>query len=476
MRVSHPRPPPGEPAKVVAMTSTPVRPDPVPPAPTVRQLADATPAGRDRYVDLLRVVSIGVVVVGHWLMAGVESGPTGGLRVTNALGTLQWLQPATWLLQVMPVFFLVGGFVHLTALRALERRGGGYADFVRPRAVRLLRPLLVFLAVWVVLALLLEVTGWQAGVAAVAVRTVVQPLWFLGVYLGVVALAPLTYRWHRRSGATVPVVLALAATGVDVVRLGAGVPAAGVLNVALVWLAVHQLGFLYADGILTRGGRRTAALLAVGGLGTVVVLTVVTGAYPVSMVGLPGEPVSNMNPPTVALLAHAVWLTGVVLLLRGPASRWLDRPRVWTAVVAANGVAMTTFLWHLSALFALYAAVLAAGVPLPAVGERGWWLTRPVWLAVLAVLCGLLVAVFRGAERPAAPRPAASRPAALGAPVAALGMAAATVGVLGVAVTGLGGMLAGRQVTLVLVPMTAVGALALLAAGVALLRVVRLPG
>lgn len=465
------------------MTSTsPVRAVPQ----STAGLAAATPAGRDRYVDLLRVVSIGVVVLGHWLMAVVEPDPVGGLRVSNALSALPWLQPATWLLQVMPVFFLVGGFVHLTALRTLERRGGGYADFVRGRAVRLLRPLLVFLAGWVALALLLEVTGRQTGVAAVAVRTAAQPLWFLGVYLGVVALAPLMYRWHRRHRAAVPAVLALAAAGVDAVRFGAGAEAVGALNVALVWLAVHQLGYLYADGTLLRAGRRTGALLAATGLGAVVVLTVVTGAYPVSMVGLPGEPVSNMNPPTVALLAHAMWLTGVVLLLRGPATRWLDRPRVWTAVVAANGVVMTTFLWHLSALFALYAAVLAVGLPLAAVGERGWWLTRPVWLAVLAVLCGLLVAAFRGAERPVAVRPAAPRPAAphpvapgpaaLGAPVAALGTAAVTVGVLGVAVTGLGGMLAGRQVTLVLVPMTAVGALALLAAGAALLRVVRLPG
>ena len=35
-------------------------------------------------------------------------------------------------------------------------------------------------------------------------------------------------------------------------------PYVGFLNVALVWLAVHQLGFLYADGSLQRaaGGSR----------------------------------------------------------------------------------------------------------------------------------------------------------------------------------------------------------------------------
>ena len=41
------------------------------------ELATATPDTRDRYVDLLRVISLGVVVVGHWLMAVVLVGRDG---------------------------------------------------------------------------------------------------------------------------------------------------------------------------------------------------------------------------------------------------------------------------------------------------------------------------------------------------------------------------------------------------------------
>src|SRR3954470_13820910 len=78
---------------------------------------------RDRYVDLLRVASLGVVIVGHWLMVIVY--PTdAGARATNVLALVPTLQPVTWLLQVMPVFFLVGGFSHATALASVRRRGG----------------------------------------------------------------------------------------------------------------------------------------------------------------------------------------------------------------------------------------------------------------------------------------------------------------------------------------------------------------
>src|SRR5206468_3000684 len=85
-------------------------------------------------------------------------------RSIDVLAVLPWLQPLTWLLQVMPVFFLVGGFSHATALASVHRRGGGYTDFVRSRAGRLLRPTAVFVGGWLALALGLELTGHDRGV------------------------------------------------------------------------------------------------------------------------------------------------------------------------------------------------------------------------------------------------------------------------------------------------------------------------
>jgi hypothetical protein len=419
-------------------------------------LAAATPAGRDRYVDLLRVVSLGAVIGGHWLMAV----PDGRDRVTNVLAVVPELRLATWLLQVMPVFFLVGGFAHATALASIGRRGGGYADFARSRAGRLLRPTAVFAAVWLLLALAAALAGQDQGLVRVALRTVTQPLWFLGVYLGLVALAPVMWRLHGRLGGWVPVGLLGAAAVVDVLRF-AGHPGIAVLNLLLVWAAVHQLGFLYADGTLQRGGRRLALLLAGGGLGAVVLLTT-AGPYPVSMVGVPGESMSNMSPPSLALAAHAIWLVGVVLLVREPATRWLARPRVWRAVVAANGLAMTAFLWHLSAAFALVAAFGNAG---GAPGSAGWWATRPLWLGAATLLTAVPVLVFRRFDTP---RPTVIAGGSPGR--AAAGAALCTLGVLGFSAVGLGGLLSGHTATLLVVPATAPSSLALIALGAALLH------
>ena len=60
------------------------------------------------------------------------------------------------------------------------------------------------------------------------------------------------------------------------------------------------------------------------------------GPYPVSMVGMPGERVSNMAPPTVCILALTCWLVGLVMLLRPVVTRWLARPRVWAAVTSVE--------------------------------------------------------------------------------------------------------------------------------------------
>ncbi|MFD5098403.1 acyltransferase family protein [Streptomyces albidochromogenes] len=420
---------------------------------TVRELADRTPAGRDRYVDLLRVASLGTVVAGHWLMAAVFADG----RVGNLLAVLPELQILTWALQVMPVFFFVGGFSHALSYRSLSRgHDAVYSVFVRARLQRLLRPTMVFVLVWGVAALAL---GGRDGLAGVALRLVAQPLWFIGIYLAMVAFTPLLLKLHERWGWAAFGALALAAAGVDALRFAAGVPYVEFLNFAFVWLAVHQLGFLRADGRIGR-----PAVLAAGGLAAAAAL-VAFGPYPLSMVGMPGEKVSNMAPPTLALLAHGVWLVGAVELLRVPGARLVARPRVWRGVVAANGVAMTAFLWHLTAMLGVYGAMLALDLPLPAPASAAWWAQVPLRFAVAAALTALCVAAFRAFERPAGgSRPPAS-PGRFAGPAAALGVTLSLLGVLGLSMVGFGGLLEGRTAVLIAVRISAPAAVVMALAG-----------
>lgn len=428
---------------------------------SARDMAAATPTDRDRYVDLLRVASLATVVLGHWLMAAVS-----GDGIGNLLALVPPLQVLTWALQVMPVFFFVGGFSHALSYRSLERRAQGrpvYAAFLRARLQRLLRPTLVFVLVWAALALAVQLAGHGDGrLTGAALRMVTQPLWFIGIYLAMVAFTPPLLKLHARHGWAAFAALAGAAALVDVLRFALGVPYVEFLNFALVWLAVHQLGFLRADGRITR-----PALLGAAGLAGAVAL-VAFGPYPLSMVGMPGEKVSNMAPPTLALLCHGMWLAGAVQLLARPAGGWLARPRVWRGVVVANGVAMTAFLWHLTAMLGVYGAQLALGLALPEPATAGWWAQVPVRILLAAALTALLVACFRRFEAPAARgtrTDGATGGATGGGPAAAAGITLCLLGILGLSMTGLGGLLEGHTAVLIALPVTAPAAIGMAVAG-----------
>ncbi|MFE0107174.1 acyltransferase [Streptomyces sp. NPDC059009] len=419
---------------------------------SVRELADRTPTGRDRYIDFLRVASLGTVVAGHWLMAAVTVGDDGKAAVGNLLAVVPELQLLTWALQIMPVFFFVGGFAHTLSYRSLARKSGGgsvYSAFLRARLQRLLRPTMVFIGVWGAAALGLQLFGGHGALLDVSLRLVAQPLWFIGIYLAMVAFTPPLLRLHERYGWGAFAGLVAAAGAVDLARFAFGVPYVEFLNFAFVWLAVHQLGFLGADGKL-----RLPLLLAGAGLAGAVVL-VAFGPYPLSMVGMPGEKVSNMAPPTFALLCHGLWLVGAVRLARGPVSRWLARPRVWRGVVAANGVSMTAFLWHLTAMLGVYGVLLALDVPLPEPASGAWWAQVPLRMVAAGALTVGLVAVFRRFERPGAVRELAAAGARMSGPAAALGVTLCLFGILGLSMVGFGGLLEGRTALLVAVHVTA---------------------
>lgn len=405
---------------------------------TLGALAAATPAGRDRYVDFLRVASIVTVVLGHWLMTTVSR--TGdGLTAGNLLSTSPWLWLATWVFQVMPVFFVVGGFANMTSWQSLQRRGGGYVEYLSTRMARLLRPVAVFTAVWLVLPLPLRLTGLSAEQVELVSHVMGQPLWFLGVYLVVVALAPAMVGLHQRHRLGVPVALAAAAVVVDVLRLRAGLTEAGYLNLLIVWALVQQLGFFYADGTLTRLSRRALAGMAAAGLAALTLLTTL-GGYPASMVGLPGDPTSNMSPPTLCIIALAVWQTALVLLARGRVSAWLERRRPWTAVIAVGSMTMTLYLWHITAMVALYGLVVALDGPLPAAGSAWWWLSRPVWLVLLAAMLAPLamgLARFERGGRGSGPAAGAARVETRAGRVAVvLGVTLAALSLLGFMASG----------------------------------------
>jgi peptidoglycan/LPS O-acetylase OafA/YrhL len=395
-------------------------------ASTVRQLAARTPASRERSIDLMRGLAICLVVLGHWFVVAVRY-RNGVLSGDNALHVLDWLHPFTWLFQVMPIFFLVGGYASSASLASHRAAGGDSVGWVLRRTDRLLRPttaLFVVLPAATVVAVALgadkEVLGTAAWLASV-------PLWFLLAYLAMVVLTPALVSLHRRVGLAAPVAMVVLVGVADLFRLVLDVPYVGESSYLFGWLAVYQLGFSWRDGRLPVG-RRAALALTVGGLAALVGLT--AGPYGTSMV------VHNANPPTLALMALAATQVGVVLAVRPAANRWLRRSGPWTAVVAANAVILTVFLWHMTAAAIAAAVMFPTGLMAqPALDDRMWLAWRVPWLLSCAVVLTGLVAVFAPIELRRPLRRAPDRSVRRDG-LTVVGMAAALAGMLGVALSG----------------------------------------
>ncbi|WP_336085479.1 acyltransferase family protein [Nocardia sp. SSK8] len=357
--------------------------------PGVATVAAHTPADRDRFLDLVRLSSLLVVVAGHCLMLTVV---LTGERVEfgNVLADLPALQALTWVLQVLPLFFFAGVAAGARGIGP----GTSWGGWLFRRTQRLVRPLGYFLvasAVLVTVAQRMLAPGWQRPLAV----TSVQLLWFLGVYLVVLACTPAlaaVITTGRRMFATVAGLAVLAAV-VDVVRFTGGPAELGYVNF-VVWLIPAVLGIGYLRGLLTR---RAAAVLAGVVLGADLLLVAV-GPYELSLVTVPGQRLSNLAPPSLLLAGHTVVLCCAAVAAAPWLRRLAERPRVWWVTVIGNTGAMTLYLWHMPVLLTVLVLGHAAGLHRTHPGQPGFWLLTVAQLVLTAAGTALLFLALRGLE------------------------------------------------------------------------------
>ncbi|WP_257980319.1 acyltransferase [Streptomyces sp. CB02959] len=369
----------------------------------VRALDARTPAHRDRAIDGLRALALLAVPTGHWLLGGFARDADGTLHNASPLTALGFLAPASWLLQTLGIFFLVGGHSSVLSLRRTTARGGSTARWLGGRVARLGRPVLGVTAVWAVLIPLLHDLGVSTATLRTGATLVIQPLWFVGIYAVLTALTPYCAAAARKLGAWSAVPLLVSVAAVDFLRYGpfaAAVPSwLSLLNLLPGWLFAYQLGVCWGE---RRLGRRTAWGLLCGGAALFAALLLYFH-YPASMVGVPGQDRTNSHPPSLLVLALAAAQSGAAVLLRDRLARLLRRPALWAPVVVINLSAMTILCWHQTAMLAAAVpASFAGAVPgLTTVPDTlGWFAARLAWLPVFAALLVLIGSVTRRFEAP----------------------------------------------------------------------------
>lgn len=343
---------------------------------------------RDLTLDLARVFCVLLVVVIHLLFIGVGRDAEGGLVISRPLEQQSWFDAATWVGQIMPLFFVVGGFASITAWRSNVRRGGTAADYVKTRVLRLAQPafpLFVFYVVVIGGATLLAIAPELVATVVVGAGA---PLWFIAAYTLCQTLIPVLVRLHERyAGQTLAVLLA-GVVLVDVARFASGITQIGYLNMLFVWPLVQQLGFGYADGWFAR--RTWWQLVALIGAcyGTLWALTAV-GPYDPNMLDM-------LNPPTLPLVVLGLAQACALRLLRPALAKLMATHAARAVVFLVGSRLMTIYLWHLPVIIILAGVALLIPGASPEPASPAWWWSRIlVYVLVLGALFALSLLVGR---------------------------------------------------------------------------------
>lgn len=342
----------------------------------------------------MRSALLVIVVCLHALMAGI-SVTADGISITNVVEGQAWFVPVSWFVQIMPLFFVLGGFSSHVQWTRMRGRGLSASDYVSARLRRLLVPSLVAIGLTGAVLAGLTMAGVDSDLLATAGYRLSQPLWFLGVYVLCTAFVPVLVAAHEARPTLAIAGLTTIAVAVDVIRGATGVTAVGFLNLLFVWLAIQQLGFWLATGRIDGLSSRARTGIAVSALLAVAYLTV-AGPYR-------GDMFQNLNPPTVCLVVLGVAQVAAFSVLRPRLRRLADAPIASGLIDWIGHRSMTVYLWHMPVIIAVAAALVALAtrgvIALPEPLTAGWWSTRPLWL--LAVCCAVVVvaAVFARFER-----------------------------------------------------------------------------
>lgn len=342
------------------------------------------PPDRDLSIDFIRALCLPVVVVLHAIQMGIEGDPP---RAVNALAEWAPLAGITWIGMIMPTFFVAGGFAGITTWRRLQQRGETAGEYIRVRALRLARPvLLAMLGVLAALAIM-AMSGEDPEFLRSFAFRLAEPLWFIAVYAICTSFVPLMAWLHRRAAWATYFGLAALVVVIDLLVRFADAPV-GALNWLFVWLFVQQLGFGVRDQWYSRRPRGVLLALAV----------VAYALMGVAVLGMGYDPdmLANLNPPTALLLLLGLAQVYLFTIVQ-PAIRALMRWRPALLVIGTLGMyGMVIYLWHTVAMAVVVGAQQMLGLPFPPLLSSVWWTTRIPWvLAIVVVVAGFCAVVPR---------------------------------------------------------------------------------
>ena len=315
-----------------------------------------TSNSRIRFIDFLKVAGLLLVVFNTYFFLNFYKS-SGEFIIYNRVVLDNTLTPVTWITVGMSLFIFSTGFTNKIAWYSNVGRDGSQWKFLTDRVDSLMGSVLVWIF-FITLTLNISskliffplyITNQEDGMLTVT-EFIMWPLWLVSIYLVVVLFCPLTIYLHKKNPYLTMSFLIFILVLIDNIDFSISLSYIKLLNYLIFWLAIHQLGYFYADGKIFTYKKSFFAVATILSYSYLLYLHISTEQY-LSVSNYRLLSFSNEDPPTTIYLVASLGMISFFLIFRDQIESFMKLPFVWHSFSVVHANIYTIFLWHVAIFF-----------------------------------------------------------------------------------------------------------------------------
>ena len=318
-----------------------------------------TSISRERFIDFTKILGLFFLVINSFLFLRLEESG-GEIFVTNLSSNSQSLIVISWFTAGMSLFFFSMGFNNLIAWYSNVARDGSQWNYLVDRINTLLGPVLVWIFTSTIILNIMSrssifpnyLTTAEDGIMP-SIEFILWPLWLVSIYLVMVLFAPLTIFLHKKYPYMTVFTLFTITVLIDNIDFSFNFSYIKLFNYLFFWIAIHQLGYFYADGKIQVINKNVFRYIAVFAYGYLFYQISVSEKY-LSLASYRLSSLNNEDPPTTLYLIASIGLISFVFTLKTLIEKMLSNQKLWLLISHIHANIYTIYLWHLFIFFIAY--------------------------------------------------------------------------------------------------------------------------
>jgi len=318
-----------------------------------------TSISRERFIDFTKIIGLFFLIINSFLFLRLEESG-GEIFVTNLSSDSQSLIVISWFTAGMSLFFFSMGFNNLIAWYSNVGRDGSQWNYLVDRINTLLGPVLVWIFTSTIILNIMSrspifpkyLTTAEDGIMP-SIEFILWPLWLVSIYLVMVLFAPLTIFLHKKYPYATVFTLFTITVLIDNIDFSLNFSYIKLFNYLFFWIAIHQLGYFYADGKIQVINKNVFRYITVIAYGYLFYQINVSEKY-LSLASYRLSSLNNEDPPTTLYLIASIGLISFVFTFKTLIEKLLSNQKLWLLISHVHANIYTIYLWHLFIFFIAY--------------------------------------------------------------------------------------------------------------------------